>query len=101
MLEMLTEIESEIHNNTKKSIPVRKYFQIGDKLKSYLDELSEIAHLEPLPPVVYNIYNVTSLLRQTYLDTYRDAVFEVLDDDHFTFNGVSLTEDECKYLNWQ
>lgn len=98
---MLTEISTEILNNKEKGIPVRKHFQIGDRLKHYLEDLAEIAHLEHLPPVVYKIYNLTSLLRQNHLANYRDAVFEVLDDNNFTMNGLSLTEKESEFLHWR
>lgn len=96
---MLTEISTEILDNKEKCIPVRKNFQIGDRIKSYLEELAEIAHLEHLPPVVYKIYSLTSLLRQTHLAKYRDAVFEVLDDNNFRINGLLLTEKESEYLH--
>lgn len=96
---MMTEISTEILDNKEKRIPVRKNFQIGDRIKSYLEELAEIAHLEHLPPVVYKIYSLTSLLRQNHLAKYRDAVFEVLDDNNFRMNGLLLTEKESEYLH--
>lgn len=98
---MLAEISTEILNNKEKCIPVRKHFQIGNRIKNYLEELAEIAHLEHLPPVVYKIYDLTSLLRQNHLAKYRDAVFEVLDDNSFRMNGLSLTEKESEHLNLQ
>lgn len=80
---MLADLDKAIWKNREQGIPVRKYQQLGIRMRSYLEDLADTAQLEHLPPVVYNIYEETKHLRETDISGYRNVLFHRLDDNNF------------------
>uniref|UniRef100_A0A1B6LY57 Flavin-containing monooxygenase n=2 Tax=Graphocephala atropunctata TaxID=36148 RepID=A0A1B6LY57_9HEMI len=90
--DMFAELAQEIQSKKEQGVPIRKYHELKANMKPYMEGLADVAKLEQLPPVVYNIYQVTTSFREKNLKNYRNAVFHIVDNNNFTVTGLEIEE---------
>ncbi|XP_054274709.1 senecionine N-oxygenase-like isoform X2 [Macrosteles quadrilineatus] len=92
--EMMAELEEYVRKKQDRGIPLKFYHEIHDEVRTYIQRLESMASLEPLSPIYFNIFYATTELRKKYLDCYREANFEVVDDFYFKISGVPVDKEE-------
>lgn len=92
--EMMVELEEYVRKKQDRGIPPKFYHEIHDEVRTYIQQLESMASLEPLSPIYFNIFYATTELRKKYLDCYREANFEVVDDFNFKISGVPVDKEE-------
>ncbi|KAG5680245.1 hypothetical protein PVAND_009767 [Polypedilum vanderplanki] len=82
--EMLRDYKKNMEEQWKRGLSKRRAHLLGfDVQEKYFEELSTIAQLEPVKPVILKIFNKSILNLFSNLDNYREKNFKVINDEEF------------------
>lgn len=83
--EMLADSENQLHKRLALGWPKKKGHSIGGALqREYFNDLSTTANIENVREVFLKIYEDSSIRRGENPKTYRNDVYTIIDDEHFT-----------------
>lgn len=90
--EMLEDIDTDIKQRREIGLRPKEYHKLvgTERMKLYLDNLCEIGQFQPLPNVLFRIFDHVHEDKQTDLENYRDVEYRIIDDERYTRNGVLL-----------
>lgn len=80
---MLADTAEDIRQKQEDRLHFKHYHMLGSRLKSYLDSITELGQLEPLPPVMFNIYYRCEEERMNNVTEFRKNVFHIVDNERF------------------
>lgn len=81
--EMMKEMQDELHELYKNGLSNKHAHMMGPKQGNYYLELSNMAGLEPIPPVMTELHNESSRRFNQDLLHFRDDVYKIVDDEHY------------------
>ncbi|XP_063695641.1 uncharacterized protein LOC134827041 [Culicoides brevitarsis] len=81
---MRQDLNEDIYQRQLRGYKKRKMHQLGkDFMQSYMNELATMANIEPVKPVIFDIYFRRQLLMRIDLRNYRNFNYKILDDFNF------------------
>lgn len=81
--EMLADTNREMEERWAKGYPKKKAHFMGPDQAKYYKDLAKTAEIEPMKPVVLEIYLKTSRKFQSDVKHFREEVFQIVDDENF------------------
>ncbi|KPI92363.1 hypothetical protein RR46_13584 [Papilio xuthus] len=81
--EMMNVWQKEVDNINCNGRPMSDLHLLGDKEDQYYRELSDESGIERVPPVMSKLRNVSNETKLENLFTYRDYIYEMIDDKSF------------------
>ena len=75
--------EEENKIKVEMKIPPCKYHFIGEKMKSYMEELAALGQTETLQEVHFKIYNKNEETGKTNYELKKKQVFKIIDKDTY------------------
>ncbi|RZF34044.1 hypothetical protein LSTR_LSTR013753 [Laodelphax striatellus] len=82
--EMLDDLTNEIEKRKFNGDATRYYHRMGiTNMRKYMGNLSYVFNVDPLPEVIFKIYEKTTERRKTSLLAYREDNYRITDDNNF------------------
>lgn len=82
--EMLRDFQHDMNGRWKRGLTKRRAHMMGfDVQEKYFEELANTAQLEPVKPVILNIFNKSIINLFTNLNNFREKKFKVVSDVEF------------------
>lgn len=81
---MLTDYEADVYNRLMRGMPKRKMHYLGvERVRMYYATLASLAGVEPIKPVLLDIFDRSTYLRVNDVKNYRRYNYLVVDDYNF------------------
>lgn len=81
---MLENLNEEIYQREILGYKKRKMHMLGkDFMRPYLNELATMTNIEPIKPVILDIYDRSRYLMQNDIRNYRKYNYRIIDDYNF------------------
>lgn len=81
---MLADYEQDLYERRIKGLPNRKMHILGnERVRKYYADLANTAEIEPIKPVLIDIYERTAYLRSHDVKNYRRYKYRLIDDYNF------------------
>ncbi|XP_067627348.1 LOW QUALITY PROTEIN: senecionine N-oxygenase-like [Eurosta solidaginis] len=91
--DMLQETDAELAERKAKGLRKRLTHEINDLEYNYYEDLANTAGITPIKPAIIKIMLDTMSKFLTEFDTFRETVYEILDDENFViYPNVSAKE---------
>lgn len=84
---MLADTDEDIKQRQADGLQCKHYHMLGRRLKPYIDSITELGQLQPLPPVMFKIYYRCEEERKNNVTEFRKNVFHIVDNDRYELNS--------------